>query len=78
LIDVGGTLYGTTLGGGSLGLGSVFALTTSGADSLVCSWSSNNAGAGPEAGLTDVNGTLYGTTEGGGSEPAGTVFSTPL
>ncbi len=74
LIDVGGTLYGTTAEGGAAGLGSVFSITPSGAESVLCS----PGGEIPSAGLVNVKGTLYGTTKDGGSQPAGTVFSLPL
>ena len=75
LLDVNGTLYGTTYNGGSGGNGTVFSLNpTTGALSTLASFTGSN-GSFPFAGLLDVNGTLYGTTEGGGSGNNGTVFS---
>jgi uncharacterized repeat protein (TIGR03803 family) len=89
LIDVGGTLYGTTNEGGASGgcwddapdppgCGTVFKLNpTTGAETVVHSF--GMVGAGPMAGLIDVNGTLYGTTSGGVEDDwaysDGTVFS---
>jgi uncharacterized repeat protein (TIGR03803 family) len=78
LIDVHGTLYGTTfLGGngctGSHGCGTVFRVSPDGTEKVLHSFSNNPDGAWPQAALIDVKGTLYGTTEGGG-KGCGTVF----
>jgi uncharacterized repeat protein (TIGR03803 family) len=89
LIDVKGTLFGTTALGGVYngGSGTVFAVDPkTGKESVVHSFCSQQQGYDcldgdvPEAGLTEVNGTLYGTTTGGGDEGCegrgcGTVFS---
>jgi len=76
LIDVKGTLYGTTQYGGTSGDGTVFAITTSGQETILHSFTGQPGdGANPEAGLIDVNGTLYGTTQSGGANDVGTVFS---
>jgi uncharacterized repeat protein (TIGR03803 family) len=80
LVDVNGTLYGTTYGGGANGLGTVFSITTSGGEQVLHSFGGSD-GAQPRAELTDVNGTLYGTTYSGGYEKGcggkgcGTVFA---
>jgi len=86
LIDVGGLLYGTTdTGGGSgcngEGCGTVYSVTTAGAESVVYAFKGGNDGIGPQAGLLDVGGALYGTTVGGGGQvdcfaggSCGTVF----
>jgi len=86
LIDVGGTLYGTTDSGGGSGCngegcGTVYSITTAGAESVVYAFKGGNDGIGPQAALLDVNGTLYGTTVGGGGQvdcfaggSCGTVF----
>jgi uncharacterized repeat protein (TIGR03803 family) len=80
LIDVDGTLYGTTLSAGGLGCyatgcGTVFKITTSGKESVVYSFKGgSNDGAFPQAGLTDFKGTLFGTTTEGGTKNYGTVF----
>jgi uncharacterized repeat protein (TIGR03803 family) len=85
LIDVGGTLYGTTkLGGtgyacGYNPCGTVFSVTSGGTERVLYSFGSQYRGydgALPVAAVTDVNGTLYGTTSQGGSQGGyGTVFS---
>jgi hypothetical protein len=86
LINVGGLLYGTTdTGGGSgcngEGCGTVYSITTAGAEAIVYAFKGGNDGIGPQAGLLDVGGTLYGTTVGGGGQvdcfaggSCGTVF----
>ena len=87
LIDVKGTLYGTTISGGDGATyqdGTVFAIDpNTGAEKVLYSFC-NKAhcadGAAPYAGLIDVNGTLYGITEEGGTSGTcqygcGAVFS---
>jgi uncharacterized repeat protein (TIGR03803 family) len=80
LVNVGGTLYGTTEDGGAYKRGTVFSVTTSGTESVVYSFKGAPDGAFPAAGLVDVDGTLYGTTTLGGANcgsgfGCGTVFS---
>ena len=78
LLDVNGTLYGTTPNGGASSYGTVFSVTTSGAETVLHSFQSNpKDGASPQAPLVSVNGTLYGTTTAGGigNEYYGTVFA---
>jgi|HubBroStandDraft_4_1064222.scaffolds.fasta_scaffold00010_66 uncharacterized repeat protein (TIGR03803 family) len=74
LISVNDTLYGTTYDGGQNSLGTVFAITPSGTQTIVYNFKGGpKDGALPEAGLIDVNGTLLGTS-GGGAKGIGTVF----
>ncbi len=80
LLDVNGTLYGTTIDGGTAGGGTVFAITPSGAETVLHSFAGTPDGFGPDAGLINVNGTLYGTTTTGGANCSsnggcGTVFT---
>jgi uncharacterized repeat protein (TIGR03803 family) len=79
LIDVNGTLYGTTVLGGSLNDGTVFSVTPSGTETIVQSMGVGAPGSGPYGGLIDVGGTLYGTTSAGSgsgnTDPNGTVFT---
>jgi uncharacterized repeat protein (TIGR03803 family) len=76
LINVKGTLYGTTQYGGANGYGAVFSITASGKETILHSFAGMPGdGANAEAGLIDVNGTLYGTTQSGGTNNLGTVFS---
>ena len=84
LIDVNGTLYGTTfVGGRTIGgsyYGTVFSITTSGSEKVLHSFGKRHDGAEPAGGLLNVKGVLYGTTEYGGadghanSDTGGTVF----
>ncbi|HEY2444388.1 MAG TPA: PQQ-binding-like beta-propeller repeat protein [Rhizomicrobium sp.] len=79
LIDVNGTLYGTTSSGGTSGKGTAFALDpNTGTETVLYSFCSRKKckdGEEPYAGLTDVKGTLYGTTVYGGATGFGTVFA---
>jgi len=86
LLNVGGVLFGTTSegGGGGSGYGTVFRITTSGAENVVynfaggSAWKRKPAGidaANPYAAPIDVDGVLYGTTVNGGLAESGTVYS---
>jgi uncharacterized repeat protein (TIGR03803 family) len=76
LLNVNGTLYGTTAGQGAHGVGTVFAITPLGKETVLYNFGGGSAdGANPVAGLINVNGTLYGTTLNGGANGDGTVFS---
>ena len=77
LIDVQGTLYGTTQNGGAIGDGTVFSIEASGRERVLYSFIGGTDGANPAAALLDVRGKLYGTTskDGGGPTDAGTVFA---
>ncbi len=76
LINVNGTLYGTTSHGGSSHEGTVFSITTTGKEKVLHSFGGGSEdGTEPAAALIDVNGTLYGTTSYGGVNDDGTVFS---
>jgi len=66
LIDVGGTLYGTTSQGGSykygacgtsnfFGCGTVFSVTTGGTETVLHSFGGPSDGTQPDASLIDVN-----------------------
>jgi uncharacterized repeat protein (TIGR03803 family) len=68
LVNVKGTLYGTTLfGGGTCDCGTVYSVRTSGAEKVLHRFASGTDGSVPSAGLIAVDGTLYGTTQGGGN-----------
>jgi uncharacterized repeat protein (TIGR03803 family) len=80
------TLYGTALGGGKGNKGTVFAVSTNGADFRTLHnftatsgvSSTNSDGARSRAGLVLSGNTLYGTAEQGGASGQGTVFSLTL
>ena len=82
LVVVNGVLYGVTLSvGGSYGAGTVFALTTGGAETVLYSFkgpSKGPDGAYPMDRLTLFRGALYGTTQNGGAYGDGTVFALTL
>lgn len=91
LIEVSGTLYGTTIGGGAYTnqrlcatagvpngtCGTLYSLNpATGAEQVLHSFGQNGDGANPFAAPLDVAGTLYGTTDQGGTMDAcGTVYS---
>jgi uncharacterized repeat protein (TIGR03803 family) len=61
-----GNFYGTTLEGGTLGVGSVFQISTNGTFATLASFD-NSTGADPRGALTvGTDGNLYGTTAKGG------------
>jgi uncharacterized repeat protein (TIGR03803 family) len=85
LLDVRGTLYGTTEEGGShmcgsiptdyYSCGTVFSITTGGTEKVLHSFGAQPDGNSPDAGLIEVGGTLYGTTRNGGSFYTGSVYT---
>lgn len=81
VIDVNGTLYGTTAGGdSSTASGTIYSVSPSGAVQTVYAFKGNSDGAYPTDSLIELNGVLYGTTQRGGSGcpsnyGCGTVFA---
>jgi len=75
LVDIKGTLYGTTPEGGTGGGGIAFSITPSGSEKVLHSFAGGSDGAQPNANLLYANGILYGTTKGGGTSGDGTIFS---
>jgi uncharacterized repeat protein (TIGR03803 family) len=80
LIDVNGTLYGTTTQGGGygcsgIGCGTVYSISTDGVEKVLHRFGSGADGAIPAARLEELNGKLYGTTVVGGEFGNGTVYS---
>jgi uncharacterized repeat protein (TIGR03803 family) len=78
LLNVNGTLYGTTSIGGTINLGTVFAINT-GMETTLLDFNGTQ-GESPMAGLINVGGKFYGTTFFGGYAPpkgcgCGLVFS---
>jgi uncharacterized repeat protein (TIGR03803 family) len=71
LLDVNGTLYGVTLIGGTNNFGTVFSMSSSGAERVVYSFKGSKDGRYPQAGLIEVDGTLYGTAKYSGSAGTG-------
>jgi uncharacterized repeat protein (TIGR03803 family) len=85
LTEVNGLLYGTTQSGGGAsgcyrGCGTVYSISTTGAENVLHSFAGGSDGLAPDAGLTFVKGLLYGTTGSGGGTGCGgggcgTVYS---
>ena len=76
LVNLKGTLYGTTAQGGANGSGTVYAITPSGDETVLHSFGSGSQdGKNPLAGLIEVKGALDGTTSYGGANGHGTVFA---
>ncbi len=74
-LDASGNLYGTTEGGGSAGLGTVYKISTTGQETVLHSFTGGTDGSNPYSGLTiDSAGNLYGTTYYGGPSNAGVVW----
>ncbi len=79
LADAAGNLFGTTLGGGANGDGTVFEIakvggTYAGMPTTLVNFDGNN-GASPWSSLiADSVGNLFGTTQSGGTDGDGTVF----
>ena len=80
LVVFKGELYGTTSYGGSnecfggYGCGTVFSLTTTGAEKVLHRFNGSD-GESPVSKLLSAGGTFYGTAEAGGASAYGTVFS---
>lgn len=80
IADQAGNLYGTTVGGGANGFGTVFRLAPDGTETVLYSFAAGGDGAYPHARLImDGSGNFYGTTSGGGAggcggSGCGTVF----
>jgi uncharacterized repeat protein (TIGR03803 family) len=69
-----GTLFGTTLDGGTATKGTVFEVHTDGTERVLDSFTGTPDGDSPHGGLVELNGSLYGTTELGGANNMGCVF----
>lgn len=78
--DGAGNLYGTTTAGGAGGVGTVFRLNSSGAETGLYSFPRNGSnGATPDSGLAaDAAGNGYGTTSGGGANRQGVIYKINL
>ena len=76
VMDTAGNLYGTTLYGGTSGVGTVFELSPNGTETVRHSFAASHTdGHYPYAGLLmDTTGNLYGTAQSGGAKGLGTVF----
>ncbi|HET6275964.1 MAG TPA: choice-of-anchor tandem repeat GloVer-containing protein [Candidatus Cybelea sp.] len=72
LVEVKGSLYGTTYDGGKNSMGSIFETTTAGKEQMLYSFKGEpKDGANPFGGLVVLNGVLYGTALSGGFHTGG-------
>ena len=71
LTDLNGTLYGTTIRGGKDTHGTVYSITTSGAENVLYSFAGGSDGSGPTESLNYVKGAFYGVTSSGGGSGCG-------
>lgn len=81
IMDSAGNLYGTTGGGGSGGMGTVYKIDPAGTETVLYSFGEGSTavpytdGAAPSGGvIMDSAGNLYGTTSQGGAHFEGTAF----
>jgi len=75
IVDGQGNLKGTTLEGGSAGIGTVFKLSATGQEKVLYTFSQPADGEGDYGRLLlDTKGNLYGTTTYGGTDGVGLVF----
>jgi uncharacterized repeat protein (TIGR03803 family) len=75
LLNVNGTLYGSTVHGGKYGGGTIFSITASGDENVLHSFGGPNDGSGAISALVDIGGTLYGATGAGGANNLGSTAS---
>ena len=75
LVDINGTLYGTTYLGGAYAGGTTFSIASDGTERVLHSFGSGKDGKYPLAGMIYKHGSLVGTTSIGGAYGYGTVFS---
>jgi uncharacterized repeat protein (TIGR03803 family) len=75
ILDAAGNLYGTTIGGGAYGHGTIFKFSRTGKETVLYSFAGGTDAASPNANLLrDAAGNLYGTSIAGGTSGEGTVF----
>jgi uncharacterized repeat protein (TIGR03803 family) len=75
VLDAAGNLYGTTLGGGTHGWGTVYKVTPRGTESVLWSFADVPDGSYPQSNLIlGTDGNFYGTTGMGGTAGKGTAF----
>ncbi|MGB9074098.1 MAG: choice-of-anchor tandem repeat GloVer-containing protein [Terriglobales bacterium] len=72
--DLIGNLYGTTYNGGANGYGTVFALTPSGTEKVLYSFTNGTDGAWPSTGLIRLDTFLFGTIQSSPNDPFGSFY----
>jgi uncharacterized repeat protein (TIGR03803 family) len=74
VFDANGNLYGTTLNGGTWGVGCVYEMSPAGEFTVLHEFGESTDGGAPFGNLVFSQGSLYGTTSGGGENSQGTIF----
>jgi len=75
VFDTEGNIYGTTMGGGTVGSGTIYELTADGTFTILHSFTDQPDGDDPEGNVVfDKAGNLYTTTYGGGTTTNGAVI----
>lgn len=74
LLAKDGTLYGVTQQGGSIGAGTLYAVSQN-KETVIYSFGSGTDGYSPEGNLLDIKGQLVGVATNGGSYMSGAVFA---
>ncbi|MGA3088242.1 MAG: choice-of-anchor tandem repeat GloVer-containing protein [Terriglobales bacterium] len=75
--DGQGNLYGTTVGGGTSGFGTIFKVSPTGTETVLYSFTGGADGASPSSALIeDAQGNFYGTTQYGGVASGGAGYGT--
>ncbi len=75
VLDAQGNLYGTTYNGGASGMGVVYKLDPSGAETVLYAFKGGADGGNPYGPVTfDAAGNIYGTTTAGGTSGVGVIF----
>jgi len=67
LLEVNGTLYGTTSSGGRYGFGTIFKVSSQGTESVLYSFTGGKDGANPTGLVQDSKGNMYGVAQNGGN-----------
>ena len=75
LVNVQGTLYGTTLRGGAHGGGTVYSISTTGTETVLHNFGAGADGSNPHSDLLMGKDRFFGTTSRGGTYGRGTVFT---
>ena len=77
--ELNGNLFGVTRTGGSLGAGTIFAISPAGAFATIYNFANVPDASAPESELVpDLAGNLYGVSSTGGSSGIGTLFKTDV
>jgi uncharacterized repeat protein (TIGR03803 family) len=74
LLEMNGTLYGTTSSGGHYGFGTIFKVNSQGKESVLYSFTGGQDGANPIALVPDDKGNVYGVAQNGGNSGCSIIY----